>query len=331
MSGAAAVAPLARSRLIRLVTCWLEQGFPPLRMACQALPSGLVAACAELAVRVRGCKACGGGIMTTVEALRAELGGASGAAVRQAIRAGAWRGTTHDLARGHIQANLAILPAAQALDFLRFCLRNPKPCPLLDVTDTGDPEARQVAPGSDLRTDLSRYRLYRDGRFVAELDDLRGIWRDDHVGFVMGCSLSFDAALEAEGIPAASFRRGARIPAYTSAIPCVPAGPFRGPMVVSLKPIPRSWAAAVRAVTARYPLAHGAPVHEGDPAAIGVDPARAEWTTGCEIAPGEVPMFWGCGVTPQAIALAAGIPEMITHAAGHMFMTDLTLADIRQG
>jgi uncharacterized protein YcsI (UPF0317 family) len=166
---------------------------------------------------------------------------------------------------------------------------------------------------------------------VAELDDLREVWRDDHVGFVMGCSLSFDAALEAEGIPARSFRRGARIPTFTSAIDCVPAGPFRGPMVVSLKPIPQRWAAAVREVTARYPGAHGGPVHEGDPAAIGVDPSRADWTTGCEIAPDEVPMFWGCGVTPQAVAMAAGIPEMITHAVGHMFMTDLTLADLRRG
>ncbi len=264
------------------------------------------------------------------ELTREALADATGAEVREAIRTRRWRGTTHDMARGRIQANLAILPASHALDFLRFCLRNPKPCPLLDVTDTGVPEARQAAPGSDLRTDLSRYCLYREGRKVAELDDLREVWRDDHVGFVMGCSLSFDAALEAEGIPARSFRRGARIPTYTSAIPCVPAGPFQGPMVVSLKPIPQRWAAAVREVTARYPGAHGGPVHEGDPGAIGVDPSRADWTTACEIAPDEVPMFWGCGVTPQAVALAAGIPEMITHAVGHMFMTDLTLAELRR-
>ncbi|MBX6373071.1 MAG: DUF1445 domain-containing protein [Acetobacteraceae bacterium] len=254
----------------------------------------------------------------------------SAAEVRAAIRGKRWRGTTHDLARGFIHANLAVLPAGLALDFLRFCLRNPKPCPLLDVTDTGDPEARQCAPGSDLRTDLSRYCIYRDGRLSGEAEDLLGVWRPDHVGFVMGCSLSFDAALEAEGIPARSFRRGARIPVFTSNIQCVPAGPFRGPLVVSLKPIPKRWVDAVIAVTEQYPLAHGGPVHVGDPAEIGVDPRRAEWTTACEIGPDEVPVFWACGVTPQAVAMAAGIPEMFTHAVGHMFLTDLTLADIRR-
>ncbi|MGG5886184.1 putative hydro-lyase [Falsiroseomonas sp. HC035] len=261
---------------------------------------------------------------------REDLAGRTAAETRAAIRAGQWRGTTHDLAGGYIQANLAILPEAQALDFLRFCLRNPKPCPLLDVTDTGSPEARQVAPGSDLRTDLSRYRIYRHGQFVEEVSDLRAIWRPDHVGFVMGCSLSFDAALEAEGIPARSFRRGSRIPTFTSSLDCIPAGPFRGPMVVSLKPIPPRWADQVRAVTARYPATHGGPVHVGNPAAIGVDPSRADWTTACDLAPDEVPMFWGCGVTPQAVAMAAGIPEMITHSVGHMFLTDLRLADLRQ-
>jgi len=261
---------------------------------------------------------------------RQDLLDSSAAEVRAAIRAGRWRGTTHDMARGYIQANLAILPEAHALDFMRFCHRNPKPCPLLDVTDTGNPEARQVAPGSDLRTDLARYCLYRDGRFVEELTDLRALWRPDHVGFVMGCSLSFDAAMEAEGVPARSFRRGSRIPTFTSTIECVPAGPFRGPMVVSLKPIPPRWAEQVQAVTARYPGAHGGPVHVGDPAAIGVDPSRADWTTACTIGDDEVPMFWGCGVTPQSVAMAAGIPEMITHCVGHMFITDLRLADLRR-
>jgi uncharacterized protein YcsI (UPF0317 family) len=259
-----------------------------------------------------------------------ELAHASARDVRLAIRERRWRGTTHDLAQSHIQANLAVLPASQALDFLRFCLRNPKPCPLLDVTDTGDPEARQAAPGSDLRADLSRYCVYRDGAAAGEVDDLRGLWRDDHVGFVMGCSLSFDAALEAEGIPARDFRRGSRIPVFTSAIPCLPAGVFQGPLVVSLKPIPKPWVERVIAVTERYPLAHGGPVHVGDPAAIGVDPRRAEWTTACEIGPDEVPVFWACGVTPQAVAIAAGIPEMFTHCVGHMFMTDKRLEDIRR-
>lgn len=265
----------------------------------------------------------------TLELAREALSDVPASAVRLAIREGRWRGTTHDMARGFIQANLAVLPESHALDFLRFCLRNPKPCPLLDVTDTGDPEARHAAPGSDIRTDLARYCIYQDGKKAGEVTDLRKLWRTDHVGFVMGCSLSFDAAMEAEGIPARSFRRGSRIPTFTSTIECVPAGPFRGPMVVSLKPIPKQWVEAVIAVTERYPLAHGGPVHVGDPAAIGVDPRRADWTTACEIGPDEVPIFWACGVTPQSVAMAAGIPEMFTHAVGHMFLTDRTLADIR--
>lgn len=266
---------------------------------------------------------------------RADLATVHARAVRQAIREGRWAGTTHDMARGHVQANLAILPESHALDFLRFCLRNPKPCPLLDVTDTGNPEPARVAPGADLRSDLSRYVVYRNGEKVEEVTHLRDLWRPDHVGFVMGCSLSFDAALAEDGIDPDALRRGqqgvqARIPVYTSTVPCVPAGPFRGPLVVSLKPVPRHLADRVREVTERYPLAHGGPVHVGDPAAIGVDPTRGEWTGPCDIGPDEVPMFWGCGVTPQAVALAARIPEMITHATGHMFVTDLTLADIRR-
>ncbi|MCC7425715.1 MAG: DUF1445 domain-containing protein [Alphaproteobacteria bacterium] len=267
---------------------------------------------------------------------RAELGRVPARAVREAIRAKRWNTTTHDLADGHIQANLAILPERYALDFMRFCHRNPKPCPLLDVTDTGDPEPKRVAPGADLRTDLSRYVLYRDGKKVAELRDIRDLWRADHVAFVMGCSLSFDSALAADGIDPAILRRPGpsgdqpRIPVYTSTIQCVPAGPFKGPMVISMKPVPKGLVDRVAAVTARYPLAHGGPVHVGDPAAVGVDPANSQWTNGCTLGPDDVPMFWGCGVTPQAVAQAAGIPEMITHATGHMFMTDLTLADIRQ-
>lgn len=266
---------------------------------------------------------------------RAALAAVPAGTVRHAIREGRWRGTTHDMARGHVQANLAILPASHALDFLRFCLRNPKPCPLLDVTDTGNPEPSRVAPGADLRSDLSRYIVYRDGRKSEEVSDLRALWRPDHVGFVMGCSLSFDAALTDDGIDPGLLRRGdgvkqAHIPVFTSNIPCVPAGPFQGNLVVSLKPVPRHLVDRVRAVTERYPLAHGGPVHVGDPAAIGVDPSRAEWTEPCELGPDDVPMFWGCGVTPQAVALAARIPEMITHAVGHMFITDLTLEDIRR-
>ena len=262
--------------------------------------------------------------------LRGSLAGASAGAVRLAIRSGDWRGTTHGLASGHVQANLAIVPEAYALDFMRFCQRNPKPCPLLDVTDTGDPEFRQIAPGSDVRTDLPRYSVYRDGASAGEVDDLRGIWRDDLVAFAMGCSLSFDAVLLRNGLDVKHLERpGGRIAVYTSGLDCVPAGPFAGPMVVSLRPVPREQVARVAEVTGRYPATHGAPVHIGDPAEIGIaDVAQVDWGLPPEIGPQDECMFWGCGVTPQAVAMAAGLPFMITHATGHMLLTDLTLEDI---
>jgi len=264
--------------------------------------------------------------------LRESLAACSARAVREAIRAGRWRGTTHGLAGGYVQTNLAIVPEAYALDFMRFCHRNPKPCPLLDVTDTGDPEFREVAPGSDVRTDLSGYVVYRDGAPAGEVGDLRDLWRDDLVAFAMGCSLSFDQVLLANGLDVAHLRKpGGRIAVYTSGIACTPAGPFAGPMVVSLRPIPQAQLDQVIAVTRRYPATHGAPVHVGDPAKIGVHDTKAvDWGEPPEIGPDDVPVFWGCGVTPQAIAMAARLPFMITHATGHMFLTDLTMKDIAQ-
>ncbi|MGR3742589.1 MAG: putative hydro-lyase [Pseudooceanicola nanhaiensis] len=264
------------------------------------------------------------------DALRQHLVTSTPDEVRRAIRANRWTGTTHGLARGHVHANLAIVPADVALDFMRFCLRNPKPCPMLDVTDTGDPEFRQVAPGSDVRTDLSGYCVYRDGALVEEVGDITHLWRDDLVAFAMGCSLSFDAILEDNGLSVAHMKKpGGRIAVYTSGIECVPAGPFRGPMVVSLRPIPKAEADRVAEVTGRYPSIHGAPVHVGDPAEIGITDVEAvDWGRPPEIGPDDVPMMWGCGVTPQAVALAAKLPFMITHSTGHMLLTDLKLSEL---
>ena len=260
--------------------------------------------------------------------LREELAGATGADVRAAIREGRWTRTTHGVANGFVQANLAIVPERYAFDFLRFCQRNPKPCPIIEVTDPGNPEPRETSPGADLRTDLSGYRIYREGKLVEEVRTIHNMWRPDHVGFLLGCSLSFDEIMTEAGIPLRhlSSEEG-RISVYVSGIECRPAGPFRGPMVVSMRPIPKKLVVRAVEVTSRFPLVHGAPVHIGDPREIGIErPEQVTWGKYNPPAEDEVPVFWACGITPQAVAMAAGIPEMITHSAGHMFVTDLRVA-----
>jgi uncharacterized protein YcsI (UPF0317 family) len=256
----------------------------------------------------------------------------TGREVRQAVRDGRWSTTTHGLARGYVQANLAILPEKFAFDFLRFCQRNPKPCPLLEVTDPGDPEARLVAPGSDLRTDLPGYRLYKDGKFSEEVRTIHNLWRPDHVGFVLGCSLSFDEVLVENGVRQRHLKHeGGRLAVYETNIACTPAGIFHGPLVVAMRPIRKSYLVKTIELSARYPVAHGAPVHVGDPRDIGIDDLReVQWGRYTPLTDDEVPVFWACGVTPQAIAMASGVPEMITHSAGHMFVTDLKLAAMAQ-
>ena len=202
---------------------------------------------------------------------RRDLERATGAEVRAAVRAGHWRRATHGLARGFVQANLAILPKNDAAGFLQFCKRNPKACPILDVTAPGDWEACRAAPSSDLRTDLPGYRIYRDGTVAGEVSDLRRHWRSDHVAFLLGCSNSMDDALLAAGIPQRHLEtEDGRLSVYTTSIACRPAGRFHGPLAVSMRPIPREYVAEAAAISARYPLAHGGPVHVGDPRQIGI-------------------------------------------------------------
>ncbi|WP_243737067.1 putative hydro-lyase [Cupriavidus sp. L7L] len=258
---------------------------------------------------------------------RTDLATMSPQQVRLAIRSSQWTGTTHGASRGRLQANLVVLSARYAFDFLRFCLRNPSPCPVIDVTNPGDPEPKLAAPGADVRTDLSRYKVYRDGQLVEERSDLTSVWRDDSVAFLLGCSLSFDEALDNSGIAMPHLHNeDGRVATYRSGIACQPAGPFSGPMVVTMRPVPTPLVARAVQVTSRYPLAHGAPVHIGDPSQIGIHDLQApEFVKFGGLPEGHTPVFWGCGVTPQAVALAAGVPEMFTHAAGHMFVTDLTL------
>jgi uncharacterized protein YcsI (UPF0317 family) len=253
----------------------------------------------------------------------------TGADVRRAARTGELTGPTPGLALGYVQANLVIVPRDLAFDFLLFCQRNPKPCPLLEVTDVGSPEPRAVAPGADLRTDLPRYRVYRDGELVDEPTDLSRYWRDDLVGFLIGCSFTFENALIQAGVPVRHIEQGVNVPMYRTNIACRSAGAFHGNMVVSMRPLTPAQAVAATRICGRFPLAHGAPVHFGDPAAIGVrDATRPDYGDPVEIRAGEVPVFWACGVTPQAVAVSSRPPFLITHKPGHMFVTDLRDSDL---
>lgn len=245
------------------------------------------------------------------------------AADRTRIRAGDHTGPTSGLAPGFAQANLVVLPADAALDFLRFCVRNPKPCPLLEVTDTGSPHPLSLAVDADLRTDLPRYRVFHDGQLVDEPTDIARHWRDDLVSFLLGCSFTFEWALSAANLPVAHQEQGVNVPMYITDRRCNPAGPFDGPLVVSMRPFPPGVINRVIDITARFPAMHGAPVHIGDPAELGIgDLSTPDFGDAVRIGADEVPVFWACGVTPQAVAIQARPPLAIFHAPGHMFITD---------
>jgi uncharacterized protein YcsI (UPF0317 family) len=248
----------------------------------------------------------------------------TGRAARLAIRRGEHRGPTAGLAPGHVQANLAILPAALAGDFLRFCQRNPKPCPLLAVSDPGDPRLPELGADLDIRTDVPRYRVWHRGELTAEVDDLGTWWRDDLVAFLLGCSFSFEEALLAEGLPIRHIEQGCNVPMYRTSVPTLAAGPFAGPLVVSMRPMRPGDAIRAVQVTSRFPAVHGAPVHIGLPETIGIaDLGKPDYGDSVEVRADELPVFWACGVTPQSV-IAASRPEFaITHAPGHMLVTDL--------
>lgn len=248
--------------------------------------------------------------------------------VRERIRTGVWRGVTSGVAPGYVQANLAILPKDLAFDFLLFCQRNPKPCPLLEVVEPGNVEPVITSPGSDIRTDTPGYRIYEKGEFVAEVDSLAPYWRDDLVSFLLGCSFSFETAMTDAGIPIRHQEMGCNVSMYITNIQTTPAGQFSGPMVVSMRPVSRGQVVRAVQVTSRFPATHGAPVHIGDPSAIGIrDISQPDFGDPVEILPGEEPVFWACGVTPQAVALNCKPSLMITHAPGKMFITNQRDAD----
>ena len=247
----------------------------------------------------------------------------SPAELRGMMRDGDLVQPTSGMAPGHVQANLAILPRDLAFDFLLFCQRNPRPCPLLEVVEAGEVEPREFAPGADIRTDLPLYRVYERGELTAEITDLREFWRDDLVSFLLGCSFSFETALMRVGMEMRHMTCGTNVPMFITNIDAASAGAFSGPMVVSMRPIPQEQVVRAVQVTSRFPAVHGAPVHVGDPSAIGIgDIYTPDFGEPVEFKDGEVPVFWACGVTPQAVAMNAKPPLMITHAPGHMFITD---------
>jgi uncharacterized protein YcsI (UPF0317 family) len=252
----------------------------------------------------------------------------NGAEARAAIRRGLWRRPTPGVAGGYVQANLVVLPASFAESFREFCARNSQACPLLEVTEPGCAEPVRIAPGADLRTDVPRYRVYENGVVKAEVDDLRRLWEADFIAFLLGCSLTFEPALARAGVPLRHVELGRNVAMYRTNQPCEPAGPFHGPLVVSMRPIPEHLVPTAQRVTARFSRAHGAPVHVGDPSALGIaNLEMPDYGDPLPVRAGETPVFWACGVTPQAAAEAAHIPLMITHAPGYMFITDIREED----
>lgn len=243
---------------------------------------------------------------------------------RQLIREGKWGNHTGGICRGYTQANLAILPQSMAFEFLLFCQRNPKPCPVLEVCEPGDPILRQIAKDADIRTDIPRYCVYEKGRMIAETETIKEFWRKDLVAFLIGCSYTFESALIGANIPLRHVQKGKNVSVYITRIPCTPAGVFKGPLVVSMRMIPRELVVRAVQVTSRFPATHGAPVHIGDPEKIGIkDLQKVDWGEPPMGEEGDVPVFWACGVTPQAVAMESKPELMITHAAGHMFLSDL--------
>ncbi len=244
------------------------------------------------------------------------------------VREGRWPRPTAGCCPGHTQLNLVILPAQYAFHFLLFCQRNPKPCPVLEVLEEGVWEPRQSAPAADVRTDCPRYKVFRTDR-VEERGEILDLWREDLVTFLLGCSFTFESALMEAGVPVRHVEEGKNVPMFRTNVPCQPAGPFRGELVVTMRPTPGPLVSKAVQITSRFPGVHGAPVHIGDPGVLGIqDLQKPDFGDPVRIGPGEVPMFWACGVTPQVALLNAKPNLAITHSPGHMLVTDLRDRDL---
>ena len=249
--------------------------------------------------------------------------------VRRAIRERRHAGHTAGLAPGHVQGNVVILPREYAGDFRLFCERNPKPCPLLAVSEPGNPRLPGLGADLDIRTDVPLYRVFKEGKPQGEVASLSELWRDDLVTFVLGCSFSFEEALLAAGLPLRYVEQGRNVPMYRTSVDTAPAGRFRGKLVVSMRPFRPADAIRAIEITSRFPRVHGAPVHIGRPDLIGIEDLSRPWAgDATEVREDELPLFWACGITPQSVVLESRPSLCITHAPGHMLVTDLKNSDL---
>lgn len=249
--------------------------------------------------------------------------------IRELIRRGDLLRPTCGLALGYTQANLVILPKEFSFDFFLFCQRNPKPCPILEVLEPGKYQPALSAPTADIRVDVPLYRVYQNGKLISEERDITKYWSSELVSFLLGCSFTFEAALIKAGISLRHIDEGKNVTVYVTNIETIPAGIFSGPLVVTMRPIPTAKVVRAIQITSRFPGVHGAPVHIGEPEKIGItNLARPDYGDAVEIKDNEVPVFWACGVTPQAVALKSKPPLMITHSPGYMFITDLSDEDL---
>ncbi len=243
--------------------------------------------------------------------------------LRKLIRTGEWSKPTTGVAPGFVQANLVMLPQEEAFHFLLFCVRNPKPCPILDVLEPGKVEPN-IAQGADLRTDLPKYRIFEQGKLKDEVEDVHNVFHGKMVSFLLGCSFSFEAALVAAGVPVRNLEEDKNVSMYITSRDCQPAGPFSGPLVVTMRPMKPAEAVRAIQVTTRFHLTHGAPVHIGSPEEIGIkDLDRPDFGDAVTIRAGEIPVFWACGVTSSLAVMSPPLPLVVTHAPGHMFVSDL--------
>jgi uncharacterized protein YcsI (UPF0317 family) len=320
------------------VLCGEDLLFDSATIAAQIEKAVLVGGAVDGRTRAKAATVDGLGLDETVrmanelhEQIRlARLATLSGAEIRERCRRGEWTGATAGCALGYVQANLVVVRASAAKDFHRFCELNPKPCPILEVTSPGCFEAKRLAPGSDLRTDLPRYRVLRDGICVERVTSVEALWDeagesgDPFVAFLLGCSFSFEAAMLEARLPVRHIAEGKNVPMYRTSLSCHPAGVFAGSLVVSMRPMTPAQAEEAELVTARTPLAHGGPVHVGDPSAIGIARIdQPDYGDAVTIGDGEVPVFWACGVTPMEALLGAKLDLAIVHEPGHMFVSNL--------
>ena len=248
--------------------------------------------------------------------------------VREMIREGKWSEPTSGLCMGYVQANLVILPKEWAYEFLLFCVRNPKPCPILEVLDPGVVEPK-IARDADIRRDLPKYRIYKNGGIKEVVEDISGLFTDDMMSFLLGCSFSFEKALMDAGIGIRNIDEGKNVSMYITDRKCQSAGRFSAPLVVSMRPMKIEEAIRASQITTRFYLTHGAPVYMDDPHGIGIDDInRPDFGDPVTIREGEIPVFWACGVTSQLAIESASPPIAITHHPGHMFITDLKNEDL---